>query len=82
MKKTSVNRNSQNNSDIPKNIVVLVLMIAIIVSVTGTWMVLDAISGVSTSTGLANRIIQANHEGNIQLNIEYDEPINITQEPE
>lgn len=81
MKKTSVNRISQNNSDIPKNIVVLVLMIAIIVSVTGTWMVLDAISGVGASTVLANRIIESNQDGNIQLNIEYDEPINITQEP-
>ena len=80
MKKTSVNRSSPNNSDIPKNIVVLVLMIAIIVSITGTWMVLDAISGTTASTGLANRILEANREGNIQLNIEYDQPINVTQE--
>ncbi len=79
MKKMQVNRRSQNNSDIPKNIVVLVLMIAIIVSVTGTWMVLDAISGATASTGLANQIIEANQNGNIQLNIEYDQPINTTQ---
>ncbi|MBN1644419.1 hypothetical protein JW851_00065 [Candidatus Woesearchaeota archaeon] len=62
--------------DIPKNIVVLVLMIAIIVSVTGTWMVMDSIHGLETGASVSNNIGPAK---TIALNIEYD---NTTQEAE
>ena len=81
MKKRKIETmHSSNTADIPKNIVVLVLFIAIIVSITGTWMVLDSISNSQVSTGFANRIIEANTQGNIALNIDYDQKINSTEE--
>ncbi len=60
--------------DMPKNIVVLVFMIAIIVSVMGTWMVLDKISSVETAT--SNAMIS--HPKSVALDIEYDTPENKT----
>lgn len=64
----------KTNADIPKNIVVLVLFIAIIVSITGTWMVLDAVSNASPSTNTITA------KQNIALDIEYDQEKNITTE--
>ena len=61
------------------NIVVLVLMIAIIVSVMGTWMVLDKISDSNLPTPF-DTIVTGNSQGNIALNIEYDSTENQTQE--
>lgn len=60
--------------DIPKNIVVLVLFIAIIVSITGTWMVLDAVSNTGTSSA---SMITAKQ--NIALDIEYAQEKNATE---
>lgn len=60
--------------DIPKNIVVLVMFIAIIVSVTGTWMVLDAVSNTGTTT--VNTITA---KESIALDIEYAQEKNTTK---
>jgi hypothetical protein len=79
MKKRRIGLSKKEKADIPQNIVVLVLMIAIIVSITGTWMVLDAVSGVSSQNPIQNRVVEATTQGNIALNIEYDEPKNQTK---
>jgi len=70
MKKTGLTKKEQD--DIPKNIVVLVALIAIIVSITGTWMVLDAVSGQSPQNSIQNRIVEATTQGQIALDIQYD----------
>lgn len=67
---------AKKEADIPKNIVVLVLMIAIIVSVMGTWMVMDSINGLETGASISDNIGPAK---TIALDIEYD---NSTQEEE
>ncbi|MBW2968564.1 hypothetical protein KY314_00390 [Candidatus Woesearchaeota archaeon] len=71
---------SKKVDDIPKNIVVLVLMIAIIVSVTGTWMVLDTISNTEIPVFFQKAIVGKSN-ANVELNIVYDKPINQTNIP-
>ena len=60
----------KEKEDIPKNILILMLMIVIIVSITGTWMVLDKVS--NTEQMIQNKYV-GSAEGNIALDIEYDQ---------
>lgn len=78
MKQKRDGMRNPGTQDIPKNIVVLVMFIAIIVSITGTWMVLDAVSNAETPA-TANAI---STKGGIALDIEYEQKKNETRAAE
>jgi len=67
---------TQEKKDIPKNIIVLVLTITIIVSVMGTWMVMDSITNLETGAAIS---AQASTGREIALNIEYDNQTSETE---
>jgi hypothetical protein len=67
----------KKSDDVPKNIVILVLLVSIIVSITGTWMVLDTIANIPSP--VAN-LIQTVSQGEAALDISYDAPRPIPKE--
>jgi len=59
----------EEEKDIPKNIITLVLAVAIIVSIMGTWMVMDSTTKLETRAAIS---AQPSPGREIALNIEYD----------